>query len=106
MAPGVENLLNLLKACGKIDIYNAQMAQYDQGIRRYGDLKHEVGEAIVELTQPFRERLADLQSREKEVHAQIKESSRKIRGIARKTVREVKELIGILNPRTNIYKKY
>jgi tryptophanyl-tRNA synthetase len=51
----------------------------------------------VELTQPFRERLADLQSRKKEVQAQIKESSANIRKIAQETMREVKELTGVLN---------
>lgn len=96
MAPGVENLFNLLKACGKMDIYNAQMDIYQSGNIRYGDLKHEVAEAIVELTQPFRERLADFQSRKKEVQAEIKESSANIRKIAQQTMREVKELTGIL----------
>jgi tryptophanyl-tRNA synthetase len=97
MSPGVENLFNLLKACGKIDIYNAQMDIYKSGNIRYGDLKQEVGEAVIELTQPFRERLADLQSRKKEVQAQIKESSANIRKIAQETMREVKELTGVLN---------
>lgn len=96
MASGVENLFNLLKACGKMDIYNAQMDIYQSGNIRYGDLKHEVAEAIVELTQPFRERLADFQSRKKEVQAEIKESSANIRKIAQQTMREVKELTGIL----------
>lgn len=96
MAPGVENLFNLLKACGKMDIYKAQMDIYQSGNIRYGDLKQEVAEAIVELTQPFRERLADFQSRKKEVQAEIKESSAQIRKIAQQTVREVKELTGIL----------
>lgn len=96
MASGVENLFNLLKACGKMDIYEAQMSIYQSGNIRYGDLKHEVAEAIVELTQPFRERLADFQSRKKEVQAEIKESSANIRKIAQQTMREVKELTGIL----------
>ncbi len=97
MAPGVENLFNLLKACNRVDIYETQMDIYKAGNIRYGDLKHEVAEAIVELTQPFRERLADLQSRKKEVQEEIKESSRQIRKIAQQTMREVKELTGILN---------
>ena len=97
ISPGVENLFNLLKACGKMDIYDAQMALYHQGIRRYGDLKNEVAEALIELTQPFRERLEDLQSRKKEVQEQIRESSANIRKTAQQTMREVKELTGILN---------
>ena len=97
MAPGVENLFNLLKACNKMDIYNDQMDIYKTGNMRYGDLKNEVAEALVELTQPFRERLEDLQSRKKEVQEHIRESSATIRKTAQQTMREVKELTGILN---------
>ena len=97
ISPGVENLFNLLKACGKMDIYDAQMALYNQGIRRYGDLKHEVAEALVELTQPFSQRLKELKYNEKMWKNRILESSANIRKTAQQTMREVKELTGILN---------
>ncbi len=97
MSAGVENLFNLLKACDKMDVYNDQMDKYNQGIRRYGDLKQEVAEAVVELTQPFRDNLADIHSRKKEVKAEIQETSAHIRKIAQQTVREVKDIMGILN---------
>jgi tryptophanyl-tRNA synthetase len=97
MSAGVENLFNLLKACNKVDVYNAQMETFKSGNIRYGDLKTEVGEALVELIAPFRERLADLKSRENEVKEQIRASSAEIRKIAQKTIREVKELTGIMN---------
>jgi tryptophanyl-tRNA synthetase len=97
MSAGVENLFNLLKACNKMDVYDAQMETFKSGNIRYGDLKTEVGEALVELIAPFRERLADLKSRENEVKEQIRASSAEIRKIAQKTIREVKELTGIMN---------
>ena len=97
MSAGVENLFNLLKAGGKMDVYAAQMETFKNGTIRYGDLKTEVGEALVELIAPFRERLADLKSREKAVKEQIQESSSEIRKIAQKTIREVKEITGIMN---------
>jgi tryptophanyl-tRNA synthetase len=97
MSAGVENLFNLLKACDKMDVYDDQMDKYNQGIRRYGDLKQEVAEAVVQLTQPFRDNLADIHSRKKEVKAEIQEASAQIRKIAQQTVREVKDIMGILN---------
>jgi tryptophanyl-tRNA synthetase len=97
MSAGVENLFNLLKACGKMDIYNAQMDIYNTGNIRYGDLKNAVAESLVELVQPFRDRLEDLNSREKEVKEHIHESSAQIRKIAQQTMREVKDIMGILN---------
>jgi tryptophanyl-tRNA synthetase len=97
MSAGVENLFNLLKACGKVDIYNAQMDIYNAGNIRYGDLKNAVAESLVELVQPFRERLEDLNSRKEEVQDQIQASSAEIRKIAQQTMREVKDIMGILN---------
>jgi tryptophanyl-tRNA synthetase len=99
MSAGVENLFNLLKACGKMDTYNTLMDTYHAGTLRYGDLKGEVAEALVALTQPFGERLVDLTERKKEVKVQIQDSSAEIRKIAQETLREVKELVGLLNPK-------
>jgi tryptophanyl-tRNA synthetase len=99
MSPGVENLFNLLKACGKMDAHTDFMAQYNDGIRRYGDLKSAVAEALVELTQPFGQRLAELNSRRNQVIEEVKDSSAEVRKIAQETLREVKDIVGILNPR-------
>ncbi len=99
MSSGVENLFNLLKACNKMDAYNTLMVTYHAGTLRYGDLKGEVAEALVELTQPFGERLKDLTERKEEVKAEIQDSSAQIRKIAQETLREVKELVGLLNPK-------
>lgn len=99
MSAGVENLFNLLKACGKMDAHADFMGQYNSGVRRYGDLKVAVGEALVELTQPFGARLNELNSRKNVVIEEIKDSSADIRQIAQETLREVKDLVGILNPK-------
>ena len=99
MSAGVENLFNLLKACGKMDVYDTLMATYTAGTLRYGDLKHEVAEALVELTTPFGERLTALNDNKKEVKDQIQDSSAEIRKIAQQTLREVKNLVGLLNPK-------
>jgi tryptophanyl-tRNA synthetase len=99
MSAGVTNLFNLLKACGKMDAHNTLMDTYTAGTLRYGDLKGEVAEALVELTQPFGERLKDLNERKKDVQAEIYDSAAEIRKIAQETLREVKELVGLLNPK-------
>ena len=99
MSTGVENLFNLLKACGKMDVYDTLMATYTAGTLRYGDLKHEVSEALVALTKPFDERLTALNDNKKEVKDQIQDSSAEIRKIAQQTLREVKNLVGLLNPK-------
>lgn len=99
MSAGVANLFHLLKACGKMDAHDTLMATYHAGTLRYGDLKGEVAEALVELTQPFGERLTALNEQKEDVKAQIQDSSAEIRKIAQQTLREVKELVGLLNPK-------
>jgi tryptophanyl-tRNA synthetase len=97
MSAGVHNLFNLLKACNKEIIFKDFFEKHKNNSLMYGELKEEVANALIELIAPFRERLADLKSRENEVKEQIGASSAEIRKIAQKTIREVKELTGIMN---------
>jgi tryptophanyl-tRNA synthetase len=99
MSPGVKNLFNLLKACGKNGAYDSLMQDYEQGQLKYVDLKTTVGEALVELSESFRAKRKELDARKKEVKEEIKDSSAKIRERARETLRMVKELSGLLNPK-------
>lgn len=99
MSPGIKNLFSLLKACGKIEIYDTLMGDYDAGNLKYVDLKEAVAEALVEMSNPFRERKAEINANKKEVKEQIKASSAQIRKRAQETIKEVKELSGLLNVR-------
>jgi tryptophanyl-tRNA synthetase len=97
MSPGVKNLFSLLRACGKEDACNVLNAQYETGNLKYSELKEAVAEALVEISQPFRERRAAIQADKKAIKEQIKASSAHIRRQAQETIREVKELAGLLN---------
>ncbi|MCB0633440.1 MAG: tryptophan--tRNA ligase [Saprospiraceae bacterium] len=97
MSPGVENLFSLLRACEKQEAHDALLADYTAGSLRYVDLKDAVGEALIELSTQFRERKAELNADKKAVKNLIKASSAEIRKRAQETVREVKELVGLLN---------
>ena len=97
MSPGVQNLFELLKACGDTEAYEALMTSYKAGQLKYVDLKEATGEALVRLTDPFREKKKEMQAHKKEVKEQIKASSAQIRKRAQETVKEVKELAGLMN---------
>ena len=99
MSEGVANLFELLKACGKQPAYNALMAAYTAGTLKYVDLKEAVAGALVEVSAVFKEKKAELNANKKEVKERIKASSAGIRKRAQETLRDVKELAGLINVR-------
>lgn len=97
MSPGVANLFEILRACGQLDAYNALMTDYKAGALRYSDLKEPVADALVALTSAFRERLHTLNADKRTVKAQIQDSSAAIRKRAQQTLKEVREITGLLS---------
>ncbi len=95
MSLGVKNLFELLRACADMTAHDALMTDYHAGALRYSDLKESVANAVVNLINPFRERLAELQADKKNVKIQIQESSAEIRKRAQQTLREVREIAGL-----------
>ena len=72
-------------------------ADYDAGVLKYAPLKEAVAEALVEVSEAVRSKRAELNTRKKEVKEEIKASSEQIRRRAQQTLREVKELSGLMN---------
>jgi tryptophanyl-tRNA synthetase len=99
MSPGVENLFSLLKACRQNEAYDSLMADYQQGQLKYVDLKQAVADALVGVSAPIRAKKQELLSDKKSVKNQVKASSAEIRKRAQQTVKEVKEITGLLNVR-------
>ena len=100
MSEGVANLFELLRASeNNDDGYQSLMNDYKSGQLKYADLKQVVADSLAQLSEQFRNRKAELLTDKKEVKNKIKASSAKIRKRAQQTIREVKELTGLLNVR-------
>lgn len=97
MSLGVQNLFELIKASGWNSEHDQLMTEYKSGTLKYVDLKQTTADAIVHLLLPFAERKKALNADKKALKDQIKQSSAEIRKVAAQTVREVKELVGLLN---------
>jgi len=95
MSAGVRNLFEMIRACNQMDAYNSLMVDYNAGALRYSDLKEATANALVDMINPMRERLAALEADKKAVKAQIQESSQAIRQRAQQTMKEVRELTGL-----------
>lgn len=96
MSAGVQNLFMLLQACNQQDAYNSLMADYQSGALRYSDLKGAVADGVVALINPLRERLAALEADRANMEEQIRTSSAQTRQRAQKTLREVREIAGLI----------
>lgn len=97
MSAGVANLFSLLKAAGNLEAHTSLMEDYQAGNLKYAPLKEVVADALANLSAGFREKRAELNADKKGVKEQIRESSVTIRKRAQETIREVKELSGLLN---------
>ena len=97
MSAGVENLFGLLKASGQGEARESLMEDYLRGSLKYSDLKEAVAEGLVAISNEFRERKAEITSNKKEIKNKIKHSSYEIRKVAQQTVKDVKDLTGLLN---------
>lgn len=99
MSAGVANLFALLEACGNLEAHTSLTNDFKSGSLRYSDLKQAVADALVNLTLPFKEKKAELMADKKAVKSMIKASSFEIRKKAQATIKEVKDLAGIINVR-------
>lgn len=97
MSAGVKNLFELLKAAGKVEAHTALMDDYLAGALKYVALKEAVAEALAEKSAIFREKKAELNANKKLVKEQVRDSSAVIRKRAQETIREVKDLSGLMN---------
>jgi tryptophanyl-tRNA synthetase len=73
------------------------MTEYKSGTLKYVDLKQTTADALVHLLVPFAEKKKELNADKKSLKDQIKQSSSEVRKVAQQTIREVKELVGLLN---------
>ena len=96
MSAGVKNLFELLKACHASEAHDSLLADHEKRTLKYVDLKKAVADAIVGVSTPIRLRYEELSANKRAVKDQIKASSAEIRKVAQQTLRDVKEIAGVV----------
>ncbi len=99
MSAGVENLFGLLRASGQQEAHDSLMENYLSNTLKYAELKGAVADGLVAISNEFRERKAEITSNKKDIKNQIKQSSYEIRKTAQQTIKDVKDLTGLINVR-------
>ena len=97
MSDGIKNLFEILKAADRQDDFDSLMGDYNSGTLKYSTLKDAVAEALVGLSNSFNARKKEITADKRAVKYQIKISSDNIRKIAQETIKEVKDLCGLVN---------
>jgi tryptophanyl-tRNA synthetase len=90
--PGITNLIDMLAAARGVAAEEVEREFDGQG---YGAFKEAVGEALVELVAPARERYQELRPDEEGLEATLAQGAERARAIASGTMAEVRDVMGI-----------
>ena len=91
----VENLFMLMKAVSAPETLAFFEEEYNQCRIRYGDMKKTLAADMATFTQPIYERILSLRDNDEYLRKVAKQGAERARESAAKTVREVREIIGI-----------
>ena len=93
----IQNLFDLMKAVSSEDTFAHYNHLYNNCQIRYGDFKKQLGEDIVLVTAPMRERITETAKDQTYLRQVARHGAAKARESAQNTIREVREIIGFRN---------
>ena len=93
----IENLFTLMKVVSTPETVEYFDDLYNRCQIRYGDMKKQLAEDMVNFTEPFRQRIAELSGDTEYLTRVMKQGAEKARESASKTLTEVRRTIGFIN---------
>jgi tryptophanyl-tRNA synthetase len=94
MSEPIANLFYLLEVLSTPDTVQHFRDRYNDCTIRYGDLKKQLAEDMINFTTPIRERIKDIYTDSDYLRKVVKMGAERARESASKTVRDVREIIG------------
>lgn len=91
----VQNLFIIMNYISPKETFNYFNEQYDSCKIRYGDMKKQLAQDIIEFLAPIKDRIQEISSKEDYLKKVIKFGAEKARESASNTIKEVRETIGI-----------
>lgn len=95
MTEPVANLFTLLELTSSPEVVKHFRDAYADCSIRYGDLKKQLAEDILAVTNPIRERVNDILANEDYLRRVVREGADKARARASETLREMRQIMGI-----------
>ncbi len=93
----IQNLFAIMEHVSSVETLEFFEKTYADCSIRYGDMKKQLAEDIITFCNPIRERILELSSQDKLIEQIINTGAEKARESARKTIAEVREIIGFRN---------
>ncbi len=90
----IENLFTILRTVSDTDVVQHFDTLWNKCEIRYGDLKKQLAEDIIKVTLPIRERILEIEKDKDFLHRVTTEGAEKARESARKTLKDVREIVG------------
>ena len=94
MAVPIYNLFTLMEVVSKPETVEFYKEKYNNCAIRYGDMKKQLAEDIINFTSPIREKILEISSDDNYLRKVANMGAEKARESARKTIKEVREIIG------------
>lgn len=91
----IQNLFDLMKVVSRPDTLQHFEDLYNKCEIRYGDFKKQLAEDMIIVTEPVRSRIKEISADNEYIKKVIKLGAEKAGESARKTIREVREIIGL-----------
>lgn len=90
----IENLFTLMRVVSTPEVVEHYDNLWNKCEIRYGDMKKQLAEDIINVTTPIRERIIEIENNESYLRKVTQEGAEKARESAAKTIREVREIMG------------
>ena len=94
MSEPVKNLFALMDVVSEPGTIEFFRNKYKNCEIRYGEMKQQLADDIIQFTKPFREKILDISSNENYLRKVVIEGAEKARESAAKTIRDVRKIIG------------
>ncbi len=93
----IQNIFDIMKAVSDTSTYEHFDNLYNTCEIRYGDLKKQLAEDIIQFLTPIREKINDIENDKDYLRKVAKQGAEKARESAAKTIKEVREIMGFRN---------
>ena len=102
----IQNLFTLMDVVSSKDTYDYFNEKYNNCEIRYGDLKKQLAEDIINFNTPIRERIMEYAANPDNLDKIAAAGAEKARASAAVTMKEVRKLIGLSSPEPSPYRRW